>query len=221
MTSEILYTGLLGRGELAEFIKDCGFSPEMVTGETTYFLAEQLPTKIINPEDRQGLLVFEKFSHDRPFESYKDYTSGRIFSKLGELRWDGQQGELRVIYLGDPSFASVKNAVGFIHGSKFREKNVELKDLDQPRSRYYYLFGTKLEMRTIEQINGEQTKNPVRPGDFAELRIHRVLRYPAPGRVREKGYVQLQVQEYVDPGNGQVQFFRFQGLDEEHNTGKE
>ena len=89
------------------------------------------------------------------------------------------------------------------------------------QSRFYYLFGTKLEMYTIEQINGEQTKNPVKPGDFAELRIHRILRYPAPGHVQDKGYVQLQVQEYVDPGSGQVQFFRFQGLDEERNTGKE
>jgi hypothetical protein len=76
-------------------------------------------------------------------------------------------------------------------------------------------------MRTIEQINGEQSNNVVRPGDFAELRIQRVLRYPAPGHVPDKGYVQLQVKEYVDPGSGQVQFFRFQGLDEERNTEKE
>ena len=81
-------------------------------------------------------------------------------------------------------------------------------------------------MHTIEQINGEQingkqSKNAVRSGDFAELRIHRILRYPAPGHVPDKGYVQLQVQEYIDPDSGQVQFFRFQGLDEERGNGEE
>lgn len=215
MTSEILYTGRLKREELTTFIEACAFHSGPTSG--TYFLAENLPTQVIAPQDRQDLLVFDFLNLNAPFPNY---TSGRIFSKQGELRWEGLYGELRVIYLGDPSFASVKNTVDFVYGSKFSAKNSALKKLE-PRERRYYLFGTKLEMHTIEQINGEQTRNPVQPGDFAELRIHRILRYPAPGRVPDKGYVQLQVQEYVDPGSGQVQFFRFQSLDEERHTGEE
>jgi len=215
MTSEILYTGRIKREELATFIETCGFRSGPTSG--TYFLAENLPTQVIAPEDRQDLLVFSFFNLDIAFANY---SSGRIFSEQGELRWEGQYGELRVIYLGDPSFASVKNAVDFVYKAKFSEKNAKLIGLDR-RERFYYLFGTKLDLYTIEQINGEHTKNPVQIGDFAELRIHRILRYPAPGHVPDKGYVQLQVLEYVDPGSGQVQYFRFQGLDEERHNGEE
>jgi hypothetical protein len=208
MTEEILYTGHVRSGEWLTFIKDCGFS----TGAGTYFLAENLPTTVVEPKDRQDLLVFERFSLDLPFEKY---TSGRIFEAAGELRWEKQQNKVRAVYLG-MSIASVARAL----------RNYRLRSSDKllelvPQTRYYYLFGTKLEMRTIEQINGEQTKNPVKPGDFAELRIHRILRYPAPGHVPDKGYVQLQVREYVSPESGQIQFFRFQGLDEERHTGEE
>lgn len=213
MTDEILYTGHVRGEEWLTFIKDCGFS----TGTGTYFLAENLPTTVVKPGDRQDLLIFERFSLDLPFEKY---TSGRIFEAAGELRWEKRQNKVRAVYLGQPS-TSVARALRN-YGLQSSDKLLKLV----PQARYYYLFGTKLEMRTIEQINGEQinsekSKNAVRPGDFAELRIHRVLRYPAPGHVPDKGYVQLQVQEYVDPDSGQVQFFRFQGLDEERHSGEE
>ncbi len=208
MTDEILYTGHVSSGNWLTFIKDCGFS----TGTGTYFLAENLPTTVVEPKDRQDLLVFERFSLDLPFEKY---TSGRIFEDAGELRWEKQHNNMRVVYLGQP-ITSVTRALS----------NYGLRSCDEllkliPQARFYYLFGTKLEMRTIEQINGGQTENPVKLGDFAELRIHRILRYPAPGHVPDKGYVQLQVREYVDSETGQVQFFRFQGLDEERHTGEE
>jgi hypothetical protein len=220
MTAEILYTGQLERTELPSFIENCAF-----TRLATYFLAENLPTQVVQPKDRQGLLTFTFFKPDQPFETYQNYTSGRIFSSLGELRWECQGELVRIVYLGAPSFAAVERAVGGIYRSKFSERSLELKELDS-RQRFYYLFGTKLEMATIKQINGEQVnggqiQNAVGPGDFAELRIHRVLHYPAPGHVPDKGYVQLQVQEYVDPNTGQVRLFRFQGLDEERNTGEE
>ena len=215
MTSEILYTGQVKREELATFIETCGFRSGPTSG--IYFLAENSPTQVIAPQDRQNLLIFDFFNLNIPFANY---STGRIFSKQGELRWEGQYGDLRIIYLGDPSFASVKNAVDFVYKANFSEKNAKLAELDQ-HERFYYLFGTKLDLYTIEQINGEHTKNPVKRGDFAELRIHRILRYPAPGHVPDKGYVQLQVQEYIDPASGQIQFFRFQGLDEERNIGEE
>ena len=208
MTDEILYTGHVRSEEWLTFIKDCGFS----IGTGTYFLAESLPTTVVEPKDRQDLLIFERFSLDLPFEKY---TSGRIFEDAGELRWEKQHNNVRVVYLGQP-ITSVTRA---LHNYGLRSSDKLLKLI--PQTRFYYLFGTKLEMRTIEQINGEQSKNPVKLGDFAELRIHRILRYPAPGHVPDKGYVQLQVREYVDPGSGQVQFFRFQGLDEERHTGEE
>jgi hypothetical protein len=213
MTDEILYTGHVSSGDWLTFIKDCGFS----TGAGTYFLAENLPTTVVEPKDRQDLLVFERFSLDLPFEKY---TSGRIFEAAGELRWEKQHNNVRVVYLGQPIISITRALRNY--GLRSSDKLLQLV----PQARFYYLFGTKLEMRTIEQINGgqingEQTKNAVRPGDFAELRIHRILRYPAPGHVPDKGYVQLQVQEYIDPESGQVQFFRFQGLDEERHTGEE
>jgi hypothetical protein len=206
MTDEILYTGHVRSEEWLTFIKDCGFR----TG--TYFLAENLPARVIKPEDRQDLLTFERFSLNLAFEKY---TSGRIFEVAGELRWENQQNKVRVVYLGQP-ITSVARALRN-YGLQSSDKLLKLTS----QTRYYYLFGTKLETRTIEQINGEQTKNVVRPGDFAELRIQRVLRYPAPGHVPDKGYVQLQVQEYINPESGQVQFFRFQGLDEERNLREE
>ncbi len=208
MTDEILYTGHVRSEEWLTFIKDCGFR----TGTGTYFLAEKLPTTVVEPKDRQNLLIFERFSLDLPFEKY---TTGRIFEAAGELRWENQDSKVRMVYLGQP-ITSVARALRN-YGLQSSDKLLKLV----PQARFYYLFGTKLEMHTIEQINGEQTKNAVRPGDFAELRIHRILRYPAPGHVPDKGYVQLQVREYVDPDSGQIQFFRFQGLDEERTTGEE
>ncbi len=221
MTAEILYTGKLPREELPAFIKECGFRTETATGKFTYLLAESQPEHVVEQKHRQSLLAFDTFKLDSPFEGYKKYTSGRIFSEDGELRWERQNEQVRIIYLGNPTFASVKRALE-IYNAQFKNKKTALEQLEprKPTS-FYYLFGTKLEKRTIEQINGDQLNNVVKVGDFAELRIHRVLDYPAPGHIPDKGYVQLQVQEYVERDSGRVQLFRFQALVPEQDPRKE
>jgi hypothetical protein len=212
MVEEVLYTGQMRSENLLLLIADCGI-PE--NDRRILFLAENLPTHVIDPQQRQDLLLFDFYS---PTLKFANYTSGRIFHPDWELRWEHRDANAHVIYLGKQS-QLVKQAMIQHHmqlkgqenlAESEREKLIDLHKLGK-HERHYYLFGKRLEDNDVKQIG-----KPVRIGDFAELRIHRVLRYPAPGSMSTggQGRVKLTVREYLDSDTGQVQFFRFQDLKE-------
>lgn len=213
MTDEILYTGQLKSEDLFLLIADCRI-PE--NDKRILFLAENMPTRVIDPQKRQELLEFTFYSAKL---SFANYTSGRIFHPDWELRWEHRSGTAHIVYLGQQSPA-VQWAMDHYRMKVKAQDNpidhdgqnklIDLQTLDK-RKRCYYLFGTRLRDEDVRLIG-----SPARVGDFAELRIHRILRYPAPGSMSNdgKGRVKLTVREYLDRERGQVQFFRFQELKE-------
>jgi hypothetical protein len=191
--TEILYAGLVDVKKIGPLIAGCDFASNAL------FLAEQLPVRAsIGPRERRDLLRFTYFNRDLPFT---DYSSGRVFQRDAELRWQLQGDKMRVVYLGPQERASV------LHEYGLREKHDQEKPEDlRKRDAYYYLFGERIRPPDLEKI-GPQAK----PGDFAEVRIPHLLRYPVPHD--GKRYVRLAVREYVDPATDQVRLFRFQALE--------
>ncbi len=191
--TEILYAGPVDVKKIGPLITDCDFASDAL------FLAEQLPVRAsINTRERRDLLRFTYFNRDLPFA---DYSSGRVFQRDAELRWQLQGDKMRVVYLGPQERAPVLHEYG-LQEKQGREK---LEDL-RKRDAYYYLFGERIRPPDLERIGPQ-----ARPGDFAEVRIPHLLRYPVPHD--GKRYVRLVVREYIDAATGRVRLFRFQGLE--------
>ncbi len=179
---EILRAGSVD--DIAQLIADCQFPAEAL------FLAEMLPRHVIvKPEERQDLLRFTRFDTRIPFTQY---TSGRIFHQDFELRWEKNDDKTQVVYLGAER-----------HLPELEECELELEKRPEPK--YYYLFGERLAQKELEKIG-----KPALQGDFAEVRIPRLLRYPAPKGAQR---VRLGVCEYVQETTGKVGLFRFQSLE--------
>ena len=190
--SETLYAGQVAIDDLPKLIAACQFSPE------ARVLIERLPAHvIIRPKERQDLLRFTYFDREIPFT---DYTSGRIFQKDTELHWERQGNNMRVVYLGS------EENVPALRDYKLDKSDEwdKLKPEDEPK--YYYLFGQRISPDDLKKI-GPLAK----PGDFAEVRIPRLLHYPVDDDPTP--YVRLAVQEYVDIKTGRTALFRFQGLE--------
>lgn len=175
--------------DITTLIKECQFPPEAL------FLAERLPQQVIvDAKERRDLLRFTYFATNIPFVSY---TSGRIFQQDYELRWEKNNGKTQVVYLGVERHLPGKWEMHTLD-------ELQLKQREQPK--YYYLFGERLRQEQLEQIG-----KPAVKGDFAELRIPRLLRYPVQLNARRR--VRLAVCEYVRETTGDVELFRFQGLE--------
>ncbi|HLI90046.1 MAG TPA: CRISPR-associated protein Csx19 [Ktedonobacteraceae bacterium] len=186
--SEILYAGTIDIDKIEPLIADCRFPANAL------FLAEQLPDRaVITPSARYNLLRFTALA-EAP--SPATYSSGRVFYNDAELRWEREGDKMHVIYLGSQERAHVLSSYGL------KKKD----ELEKETTRYYYLFGERLRGPDLEKIGPQ-----ARPGDFAEVRIPRILRYPVPQD--EKRYVRLAVCEYSDAATRQVALFRFQGLE--------
>src|SRR2546421_12507532 len=65
--------------------------------EPVLMLLEIQPQGIVEQGKRQDLLHFDYFDRDTNFTPY---TSGRIFHKGGELRWEKQHEGIRIVYTG-------------------------------------------------------------------------------------------------------------------------
>jgi hypothetical protein len=161
--------------------------------ENSLFLAERLPQQtVISKQERQDLLCFRHFDPNIPFDIY---TSGRIFNEDFELRWEKSDDKtaqsVYAVYVGKEQSLPLLKPV----------RDVRRNELP----RYYYLFGTRLEKEELEQI-GE----PAAEGDFAEVRIPRLLRYPPLDGAKR---VRLGVYEYLKEGTGEVLLFRFSSLE--------
>jgi CRISPR-associated protein (TIGR03984 family) len=186
---EVLYAGPVTVKDFPQFVKDCEFSHQ------AYVLVEQLPARVITRDEREGLLRFELFDPDFPFG---DYTSGRVFDTQAELRWEKRRDLMWVVYLGTNERAEV------LLRYKLHKRD-ELAALKQVDEKEYVLFGERLRSDDLRKIGpAAQT------GDFAEVRIPRILRYPVPQN--EQPYARLTVREYLDEQN-RVVLFRFQNLE--------
>jgi hypothetical protein len=190
MTDEMLRSGEVQN--ISTLITDREFP------EKTRVLLEKLPEQVIPPSNRQNLLCMVEFDPTFELISKLDFdhaTSGRIFHPDFELRWDRSNGKTQVVYLGndEPKMLSLVNN----HNSLLMQCS--------ERKKYYYLFGERLSSDQVKRIGG-----PADDGDFAVLRIPRLLRYKTapPGAQR----VWLVVREYVHPQTGQLLIFRFEDL---------
>lgn len=195
--TEILYSGQVDALHLLQLLAACQASQ---TGERALLLAEQLPTHVVNAQERRNMLRFESY---RPEIDIAVYTSGRLFQNSFELRWEKLDTLLQVVYLGSEHNKAV------MHDFKLKEDTTFLHLLDTEKLGYrekkYYLFGEQME--GDEQKGGGETTHGK---SFAELRIPRPLYYPVRGSSR---YVQLVVREYICKETGQVEYFRFQALE--------
>src|SRR5690349_14300853 len=180
MAQELLLAG--NTKDLAEVLK-----AYCVPSDThMLMLLEMLPQHIVEPYKRQKLLHFAHFDPD----GCADYTSGRVFHKYGELRWEKQDGATQIVYTGHEHY-------------KPEIDITQTMQLDSCKlvSRSYFLFGKRLDDHQLARIGP-----PAQAGDFAEARIPRLLRYPAP---EDAERVQIVVYEYFDRTAGGKVAFRF------------
>lgn len=183
--TEILLAGTVQKEALNTFLQGCPLPPD----ETVLMLMETHPHRVITPEERQDMLYFAIFDPDFDFSSY---TSGRIFHAQGEIRWEQQDDRVRCVYTGDRAY---KPAL----------QDPSQRTLPVAYNRTYILLGKRL-------IDEQQKRINAHPGDFAEIRIPRLLRYPQLPATKEAERMQLVVCEYVDPATGHNYAYRFRSL---------
>ncbi len=182
MTRELLLAGRVK--DIAALIKKYRIPPDA----NALMLLEIQPDYIVEPGERQELLRFDYF--DRSFD-FTRYTSGRIFHSQGELRWERQPSSAHIVYIGNEQYKPELDI----------RQTMPLDTCDLV-TRRYFLFGKRLDEKVLERIGP-----PAQAGDFAEVRIPRLLRYsPAPQGAER---VQLVVYEYVNRETGVNVAFRF------------
>lgn len=159
----------------------------------TLMLLEMQPRFVVKPEQRQDLLIFSEFKAE---DNLATYTSGRIFHMYAELRWERQYSHVQVVYTGNEQY-------------KPELSDSEKKTLDDCCvTKSYFLFGKRLDEGQIKRI-GESV---AQSGDFAEVRIPRLLRYPVLPGLAGAERVQLAVCEYMDRITGENIAYRFKEL---------
>lgn len=154
-------------------------------------LLEFQPRKVVQRSQQQDLLYFGQFDSKMAEKA----TSGRIFHQQLELRWEIQGEKVGVVYTGTQTYRPLA------HPDRLLDLNVY-----QHVHKAYYLFGTRLSNERLKQV-GPQAQ----PGDFAEVRIPRLLRYP-PATPANTQRVQIVVREYIEPEKGMTIAFRFVAL---------
>lgn len=168
------------------------------------FLAEEFPRHIISkPATRKQLLLFD-FLDRVPNKERERFTSGRIFTRDAELRWEKADGSnYNVVYFGPPIELEGTN--------KSRQELISTDHYEQ-ETRCYYLFGKRLDEKQRERmmIPAEDTSSADRL--YAEARIPRLLYYPTTQPADRQERVQLEVLEYREKSTAQVKFYRFQGV---------
>ena len=193
--NEILYTGLPSVDKMSQIVAACHFGPDAL------FLAEQLPTHtIVTREERYALL---RFSYAKEGTPCTEYTSGRIFQPDRELRWEKQRDQIRVIYLGPAE----DNIAGILEEYRLRSKQETLNALTKnTKPTWYSLFGERIKSEDLPYFG-----KSARPGDFAVVRIPRVLRYPV--AINDEPSARLLVCEYHNKATDSVDLFRFQAAE--------
>jgi hypothetical protein len=195
---DILYSSRISTANLQQLSKD-------LFAQTTdaRLLAEQLPSRLVSAEERQGLLCFAWYEPEIPLA---DFTSGRIFHQDAELRWERSGDRCQVVYLGDEQYSGILD-------------DYKCKAEDFVASQYhcqatnYYLFG--------QYLNVEKLKQPVPTGGtdtrqsfpYAEARVSNLMYYPLVDEPEgEKKKVRIMAKEYQDKSTGKLVIYRFQSL---------
>ena len=189
-TGETVYAGPVK--DITEFIQACSFL-SLSDSIGSLILLEKQPQKIVGKEDRQNLLLFMEYSC--PIPNFNEYTAGRIFHEEFELRWEKISSGVQVVYIGKQQALPL-----------LTEDTDVLKGCARANSNYY-LFGKRLNDTARENIG-----QPAQKGDFAEVRIPRLLRYPV--KDQDKDYVKLCIYEYRHKMTNERILFRFRKLDE-------
>jgi hypothetical protein len=180
MTQEMLYTGTTQN--VGSLIAQCAFPPE------AFLLVEKIPQQVVRDGERQDLLRFARL---RDGIEEASYTSGRVFTKTFELRWEQEAGTTRVVYLGE-----AREIPGLRrHADSFEQADVKPYDL----------FGERLDKGRLRQMKLPPGENGF--AYYVEVRIPRLLLYPFDGNA---GRLHLLVGEYRSPTLGQ--YFRFLDL---------
>jgi len=189
MAQELLVTGTVLAEDFAAFVSTCA-AP---SASHTLMLVENQPRCVIPPQERQNLLQFAVFD---PAFDFTSYTSGRIFHAQGELRWQRRLAHMHIVFTGAQAYRP-----GLQDAEETALDNCE----KVPKT--YFLFGKRLDDQQRAKIGpAAQT------GDFAEVRIPRLLRYPRLPALAHAGRVQLAVYEYVDKTTGANVAYRFYDL---------
>lgn len=192
--AERLYTGPATADEMPRLVAACRF------GQEALWLAEQIPQEMISDLQKgRDLLCFRHFE-EKLAQKCANFSSGRIFQDDRELRWERQGERLHVVYLGPAG-----------DESRFADTLQPCEALATLRSgtAYYYLFGELLGPKDLEKLS-----RVAQAGDFAVVRIPRILRYPLSQEELEGAkYARLAVCEYVEAETSRVILFRFQRLE--------
>jgi len=132
-----------------------------------------------------------------PAVDFAKYERGRVFCAERELRWERVDGVFRAVLVGDAQpFALFAPA-----------PELDLSGA-QTGTRRYFLWGLRIEDSDLAVV-GVQRAGRGEP--YLEMRIPRVLRYPAAGSKRR---TRLVVCEYIDPQTGGVIYSRLAGVEE-------
>ena len=196
---ELLLAGTVAAADFAQFLQTYNtIIPHSPSPDApTLMLLEAQPRHVITQEKRQGLLHFALFD---PSFNFASYTSGRIFHALGELRWEQQHSDIQMVYTGHKAY-------------KPQLQDAKETDLDAYtfEDRKYFLFGKRLDQEQLKRIG------PAQAGDFAEVRIPRLLRYPPLPTLGNAERVQLVMCEYIDSTTALNVAYRFKRLVPFHN----
>jgi hypothetical protein len=189
MKQELLLARTIAADYFSELLKGYATPPD----EPVFALVEAYPQQRIQPEQRQDLLRFAIFT---PSMDLNPYTSGRIFHREGELRWERYQDLVHVVYTGYEEYRPA-----------FQEEKKQPLNTTEKVLRDYFLFGKRLDKQELEHIGPAAQQ-----GDFAEVRIPRLLRYPILPTLARAERLQLTTCEYIHPGTGILIAYRFQNL---------
>jgi len=202
MTPEILLAGQFGPAALAALVRTWNPSAP------AYLMREELPRRQILPKQRLDLVRFELlpanqrdlaafFSNEAAQAFFAPQTSGRIFCRQGELRWEASQdGKLKAAFVGEETSGVSLPDVQPEHLDERYQRRPERAAL---------LLGTRLQGEEFQRLASSEQESY-----FAEVRIPRLLRYPHhPTWSAER--LQLTYYEYLDRAGACVAV-RFTGL---------
>jgi hypothetical protein len=192
---EILLAGTIVEKNFASFIQEYNKKVASITSPDApaLMLLEEQPDHVIEQDARQSLLRFERFD---PSFDFTPYTSGRIFHALGELRWERQHSKVQIVYTGHKEYKP-----------ELLDARETPLDACIPKDREYFLFGKRLDEKELFLIGPA-----AQPGDFAEVRIPRLLRYPQLSTIANAERVQLVTYEYMDSKTSVNVAYRFKAL---------
>ena len=190
---ELLLAGTVSGEDFTAFLQAYRVPADTAPGAPTLMLLEDQPRRVVKEDARQDLLYFAAFD---PAFDFTLYTAGRIFHQLGELRWERQQTKIRVVYTGHKDYKpALDDAMTIALEGRFFE------------DRAYLLFGKRLYKPERDLIG-----SAVQPGDFAEVRIPRLLRYPPLESLDDAEMIQLVAREYTDTTTARNIAYRFKNL---------